>query len=624
MPTITQLPPASSVSPADVVPISQGGSANAASVGALLLAAQPVITVPSPSLLGRTSLGSGGPEPISVGVGLQLSEGIVAANGADHATYPSTSGLSLGSNLVISNQGSQMLMPTQFLRGLFSPGQNISIDGSGVISTTASGTLSPTALVGSAIGSLQVVSSVTAQDLVPISQAGTDHAVTYAKFLDGITIDQAPSAGPSADSDTIWLAQSTNVMGSQSLGAIWVWIAGKLPTYKLPVVEITSSINLDTTVHNGRFLVCSQPVTLTPLAVNMGSGFSCQVVNLSSGNVTLGGGFLTSTGGSIVGPQQTVSIWCLSYSGGTVVYASMPQTSVAAPAIPGQVTGLAMTSVTATTLALSWQQPSSGGAPSLYTVQFRSSGSTVWTVSSAAVAGTSYSISGLQPSTSYDVEIEASNQSGTGTASQILTVSTTAGVQASPPAQVAGLVAAATSSSSIGLSWSSQTGTNAPTSYTVQYRTTGATGWTSSISGISGTSQAVIGLQAATSYDFCVSGVNANGTGTASLVVSAATAAVGNAVTSITWNMVPSGPYALGSGTIGVNAYVSPSSAAVQFGFSTSSMIPATLWTAALHVNSNVWGAYVPIPATAGTWYAWVEGTDGSCPTVFATSFVVQ
>ncbi len=624
MPTITQLPPASTVSPADVIPISQGGSANAASVGALLLAAQPVITVQSPSLLGRSSLGSGGPEQITVGVGLQLSEGTVAANGADHATYPSTSSLSLGSNLVISNQGSQMLMPTALLRGLFSSGENISIDGSGVISATVSGTSSPTTLLGSAIGSLQVVSSVTAQDLVPICQAGTDHAVTYVNFLDGITIDQAPSAGPSANSDTIWVAQSTNVMGSQSLGAIWVWVAGKLPTYKPPVIEITTSVNLDTTVHNGRFLVCSQPVTLTPLAVNMGSGFACQVVNLSAGNVTLGEGFLTSTGSSIVGPQQTVTIWCLNYSGGTVVYASMPQISVAAPAIPGQVTALATTGVTTTTVALTWQQPSSGGTPSLYAVQFRSSGSTVWTVSSATVAGTSYLISGLQPGSSYDIEVAASNQSGTGAASQILTISTTAEVQASPPDQVAGLVAAATSGSSIGLSWSGQTGANAPTSYTVEYRTTGSTGWTSSITGISGTSQAVTGLLSATSYDFCVSGVNASGTGTASLVASAVTAAVGNAVTSITWNMVPSGPYTHGSGTIGVNANISPSSAAVQFGFSTSSTIPATLWTAALHVNSNIWAAYVPTPATAGTWYAWAEGTDGSCPTVFATSFVVQ
>jgi hypothetical protein len=245
MPTITQLPPAGSVSPADVIPISQGGTVNAASVGELLLSAQPVITVQSPSLLGRTSLGPGGPEQINVGVGLNLSGGTVAATGADHASYPLTPSLSLGSDLVISNQGSQMLMPTEFLRGLFSAGPNISIAGDGVISTTAGGTVSSPALLGSAIGSLQVVSSVSAQDLIPVGQAGADHAVTYANFLSGITIDKAAAAGPSADSDTIWIAQSTNIMESQSLGAIWVWIAGKLPTYKLPVVEITANINLD-------------------------------------------------------------------------------------------------------------------------------------------------------------------------------------------------------------------------------------------------------------------------------------------------------------------------------------------------------------------------------------------
>jgi hypothetical protein len=41
-------------------------------------------------------------------------------------------------------------------------------------------------------------------------------------------------------------------------------------------------------------------------------------------------------------------------------------------------------------------------------------------------------------------------------------------------------------------------------------------------------------------------------------------------------------------------------------------------------VNSNLWGAYVPTPATAGTWYAWAEGLDGSAPTVSPTSFLVQ
>ncbi len=40
-------------------------------------------------------------------------------------------------------------------------------------------------------------------------------------------------------------------------------------------------------------------------------------------------------------------------------------------------------------------------------------------------------------------------------------------------------------------------------------------------------------------------------------------------------------------------------------------------------VNTDLWGAFVPIPATAGTWYAWCEGSDGSTPTVYATPFTV-
>jgi hypothetical protein len=40
-------------------------------------------------------------------------------------------------------------------------------------------------------------------------------------------------------------------------------------------------------------------------------------------------------------------------------------------------------------------------------------------------------------------------------------------------------------------------------------------------------------------------------------------------------------------------------------------------------VNTNLWGAYVNTPSSTGTYYAWVEGTDGSLPTVYPTGFTV-
>jgi hypothetical protein len=124
------------------------------------------------------------------------------------------------------------------------------------------------------------------------------------------------------------------------------------------------------------------------------------------------------------------------------------------------------------------------------------------------------------------------------------------------------------------------------------------------------------GLLAATSYDFEVFAVNASGNGSASSVVTTSTTAT-NSVTSIVWNVPPAGNYAHGTGAIGISAQVSPSSAPVQFGFSTSPTVPPATWTVGSYVNSSLWGAYVNTPTVPGTWYSWVEGMDHSSPTVY-------
>jgi len=623
MPTISQLPPSSAVSPEDELPISQSGVARSTSVGTLLASTQPAIIVASSSLLGRTSVGSGGPEQVDVGIGLKITTGTLVADGLDHTAFPVLPSLSIESDLVISSQGNPMLMPASLLRGLFSAGQNVAIDVNGVISTTGTSTTTGTVGSTSSIAALQVVGALAAQDLIAVSQSGSDRAIAYSNFLGGVTIDQAQSAGLAGDADSIWVAQGSNVMASQTFSAIWVWIANKLPSYKSPVVEITTSTNLDTTVHNGRTLICSQPVTLTPLTNNMGSGFQCTVINASSGNVMLGSGFVSSNGNLVLAPWQSAILSCATYSGGTVAFAAMPTTSTLAPA-PGQVSGLSSSTITPTTITVSWQAPSTGGAASSYIVQFRPTGTTSWTSSTAVVGAVTYQVTALQPLTSYDIVVEARNAAGSGIASTILTVLTSSVGQSAPPSQVSGLTATPASSGSVQLTWVAQTGSTAATSFTVQYRLTGASGWTSSISGIVGTGTTISGLQAATSYDFAVVGTNTAGSGPASSTVTAVTFAAAQSVTSITWNLAPSGTYTHGSGAIGVNAQVTPAASPVQFGFSLSATSPPTSWTAAILVNTNLWGAYVATPATAGNWFAWVEGLDGSAPTISPTSFMVQ
>jgi hypothetical protein len=233
----------------------------------------------------------------------------------DHSAFDVTSSLSLGSDLVISNQGVPMLMQATLLRGLFTAGRNVAIDPNGVISAVGS---------ASSIGALNVVTELSSQDLVAVSQFGSNYAITYGNLLDGITIDEAQAAGAAEDSDITWVAQGGNVMARQTFAAIWVWIAGNLPTYKAPVIEINVNTNLDTTNHNARLLICSQPVTLTPLIPSMCSGFRCTVINASAGNVTLGSGFISSSGSLVLTPWQSATLSCATYSAGTIAFAAMP------------------------------------------------------------------------------------------------------------------------------------------------------------------------------------------------------------------------------------------------------------------------------------------------------------
>ena len=525
MPTILQLPSVSQVTPADELPLSQAGITYSVSVEALLAGTQSAITAGSGTLLGRVSFGEGSPELVPVGLGLALSGGVLAASGADHATFSQQTTLATTDQVVLNSVGKPMLLSLSLLRGLFSAGKNISIDHSGTISSVATGVSDETGSYD--IGSLTSVTTIAATDLVAISQAGADHSISYANLLDGLTIDLAQPATLPADSDTFWVAQGSSTMSRQTFAALWSWLTPKLPSYRLPVIEITTNTTLDGTVHNGRMLICSQPIILSPASVNMGSGFHCHLLNLSSGAVTFAAGVTTSSGSATLPSGQYASLFVASYSGGTVVFAALSggESSGTPITLPGPVTSLVASGPTSTSVALNWSAPTSGGAGS---------------------------------------------------------------------------------------------------SYTVQYRITGTTTWSTFATGLTITNASVTGLIAATAYGFQVYAANSGGAGQPSNVASASTtAAATGAVTAITWEVVPSGSYAHGAGSIGINAHITPSSAAVQFGFSTSSTVPPTSWVLAGFVNSNLWGAYVSIPAVAGTWFAWVEGADGSSPTVYATPFTV-
>jgi hypothetical protein len=82
----------------------------------------------------------------------------------------------------------------------------------------------------------------------------------------------------------------------------------------------------------------------------------------------------------------------------------------------------------------------------------------------------------------------------------------------------------------------------------------------------------------------------------------------------VTFVTAPSGSYTVAQANVGVNATLAPGNGAtgLQFGFSTSPTATPTTWTAAILVNTEstgdtFWGAYVTMPATAGTYYCWAQ-----------------
>jgi hypothetical protein len=136
MVTIPQLPPATGTGSQDEIPLSQSGITRSVTISELLATVQPAIEVPSQTLLGRVSLGPGGPEPVYVSTGLALQSESLLANGGDHAGFAVQPALSLADDVIVNASGTPGRLAMPLLRGLFSAGTNVGISASGSISAT--------------------------------------------------------------------------------------------------------------------------------------------------------------------------------------------------------------------------------------------------------------------------------------------------------------------------------------------------------------------------------------------------------------------------------------------------------------------------------------------------------
>jgi hypothetical protein len=136
MPTIPQLPPATETTAQDEIPLSQAGITRSVTISELLASVQTAIEIPSGTLLGRVSLGPGGPEPVYVSTGLALQSESLLANGGDHAGFVAQTALALTDDVIVNASGTPSRLAMPLLRRLFNAGTNVAIDANGDISAS--------------------------------------------------------------------------------------------------------------------------------------------------------------------------------------------------------------------------------------------------------------------------------------------------------------------------------------------------------------------------------------------------------------------------------------------------------------------------------------------------------
>ncbi|HQZ74767.1 MAG TPA: zinc-dependent metalloprotease family protein [Chitinophagaceae bacterium] len=166
--------------------------------------------------------------------------------------------------------------------------------------------------------------------------------------------------------------------------------------------------------------------------------------------------------------------------------------TISAPAACGDPTGLTSSAITNTTATISWTAVS--GALS-YDVDYKAASSGTWINAATATANLSADLSGLTLGTTYDWRVRATCDAGSGNYVQAQFTTT------APCNAPAGLSSSAITASSATVGWTAVSGAN---NYTVEYKTTAVSTWTTAASATTSTSQAISGLSASTTYDWRV------------------------------------------------------------------------------------------------------------------------
>lgn len=354
MPTIQQLPSASSTSTTDEIPVSQSGTTRSVTIGALLATAQPVITLPSTTLLGRNSLGPGGPEVVAPGIGLQLTNGSLSADGADHADFPLETHVNVTDNVILDSDGTPARLPLNALRDLFTAGSNVTIQGGTISATASSELVLPTAapllssngttlsavVLGSNLslngGTLSAASAGVAAPAAAalISSTGTS--------LTGITLGANLSlAAGTLSAISLAAPAVSGLVSSTGSSLTTVALAGAsysggtltVPSYTLPAASAASlggvKAGANLTIAADGTISAPAPLAVPATAPLLASAAGSLATVALGNNLTLSAGTLSATAPTVPtsaallastasGALSNVALNGLSYAGGTL------------------------------------------------------------------------------------------------------------------------------------------------------------------------------------------------------------------------------------------------------------------------------------------------------------------
>ena len=189
-------------------------------------------------------------------------------------------------------------------------------------------------------------------------------------------------------------------------------------------------------------------------------------------------------------------------------------TPTASPALPD---APAMPTVTAGSargsLDVSWVEPADNGSAIIdYGLQYRVQGASNWTVMTAAVPGTSTTLSGMPDNTTYEVQVRARNVNGSSPWSPSGEGATAAAPAVPDAPAMPTVTATANTRGSLDVMWVAPADNGSTImDYSLQYRVKGTPNWTVMTAAIVGTSTTLSGMPDGTTYEVQVRARNANG-----------------------------------------------------------------------------------------------------------------